>query len=63
MGDGGEGNDVSPRERAHQRHRDRKRRTRMVVDNAGVRRVLPAVRRRADREQQPRDTPQEPKEP
>jgi hypothetical protein len=33
-------------EEARIRHRDRKRETRMVVDNAGVRRVMPAVRRR-----------------
>ena len=37
---------VPERERAHQQHRDRKRETRMVVDNAGIRRVLPALRRR-----------------
>lgn len=42
---GGDG-EVSPGERAHQRRRDRKRVTRMVVDNAGMRRVLAAVRRR-----------------
>ena len=39
--------DISPRERAHQRRRDRKRETRMVVDNASIRRVLSAVRRRS----------------
>ena len=37
---------VPERERAHQQQRDRKRETRMVVDNAGIRRVLPALRRR-----------------
>lgn len=37
---------LSERERARERHRDRKRETRMVVDNAGVRRLLPALRRR-----------------
>lgn len=38
--------ELSPRERARERHRDRKRQTRMVVDNAGLRRVLPALQRR-----------------
>ena len=52
MSDDGE---VSPAERAHQRRRDRKRETRMVVDNAGIRRLLPAVRRRSQSERQPRD--------
>ena len=33
-------------EQSRIRHRDRKRETRMVVDNAGVKRVVPAVRRR-----------------
>jgi hypothetical protein len=33
-------------EAARVRHRDRKRTTPMVVDNAGVRRVLPAIRER-----------------
>ena len=47
--------EVSPAERAHQRRRDRKRETRMVVDNAGIRRLLPAVRRRSQPERQPRD--------
>ncbi|MGH7745360.1 MAG: hypothetical protein ACREQ5_11290 [Candidatus Dormibacteria bacterium] len=45
MSDAGD-SDISPRERAHQRRRDRKRETRMVVDNAGLRRVLGAVRHR-----------------
>jgi hypothetical protein len=40
---------LSERERARERHRDRKRETRMVVDNAGVRRVLPALRRRGQK--------------
>lgn len=31
---------LSPRELAHLRHRDRKRTTTMVVDNAGVKRIL-----------------------
>ena len=47
--------EVSPAERAHQRRRDRKRETRMVVDNAGIRRLLPAVRRRSQSEPQARD--------
>lgn len=49
--------EVSPAEHAHQRRRDRKRETRMVVDNAGIRRVLPAVRRRAQPDRQRRDEP------
>ena len=39
--------DLSPRERARLRSRDRKRITRMVVDNAGVKRILQARRDRA----------------
>jgi hypothetical protein len=35
--------DLPPAERERLRHRDRKRQTRMVVDNAGVKRVLRAV--------------------
>ena len=38
--------EVPNSERARIKHRDRKRETRMVVDNAGVRRLLPAVERR-----------------
>jgi len=38
--------ELPPKEAARIRHRDRKRETRMVVDNAGVRRVLPAIRGR-----------------
>ena len=52
MSDDGDG-EVSPAERAHQRRRDRKRETRMVVDNAGIRRLLPAVRRRSQPNRQP----------
>jgi hypothetical protein len=37
---------LSERERAHLSHRERKRETRMVVDNAGVKRVQQAVSRR-----------------
>lgn len=49
MSDDGEP-EVSPAERARQRRRDRKRETRMVVDNAGIRRLLPVMRRRAQRD-------------
>ena len=38
---------LTPRERAHLRSRDRKRSTRMVVDNAGVKRILQARQARA----------------
>jgi hypothetical protein len=38
---------LSPRELAHQRIRDRKRTTTMVVDNAGVKRILEARSKRA----------------
>ena len=42
--------ELSPRERARLRHRDRKRSTTMVVDNAGVKRTaLALVNRRAAR--------------
>lgn len=61
MSDEGEP-EVSPAERAHQRRRDRKRETRMVVDNAGIRRLLPVMRRRAQRDRPSRDEP-EPKPP
>jgi len=40
---------LSARERAHLSARDRKRTTRMVVDNAGVKRILLARRDRAAR--------------
>ena len=52
--------ELPPKEVARNRHRDRKRETRMVVDNAGIRRVLPAVRRR--REPAPSE-PQDQREP
>jgi hypothetical protein len=39
---------LSPREAAHLRVRDRKRSTRMVVDNAGVKRILLAQRARTE---------------
>ena len=54
MSDDGDG-EVSPAERAHQRRRDRKRETRMVVDNAGVRRLLPVLRGRAQPDPKPGD--------
>jgi hypothetical protein len=38
--------ELPERERAHLRQRDRKRVTRMVVDNAGVKRLQTAVRAR-----------------
>jgi hypothetical protein len=37
---------LTPRERARVRRRDRKRTTVMVVDNAGVKRTAPALARR-----------------
>ena len=39
---------LSPRELARLRRRDRKRRTAMVVDNAGVKQVLQAQRTREE---------------
>lgn len=39
---------LSPREAAHLRARDRKRSTAMVVDNAGVKRILQARQARAE---------------
>lgn len=39
---------LSPREQAHLRARDRKRTTAMVVDNAGVKRILLARQARAE---------------
>ena len=44
------GEEIPKKEIARQKRRDRKRETRMVVDNAGVKKVLPAIgerRRRA----------------
>jgi hypothetical protein len=38
--------ELTPRENARLRHRDRKRITRMVVDNAGVKRTALALARR-----------------
>lgn len=39
---------LSPREVAHLRSRDRKRTTTMVVDNAGVKRILQARKARVE---------------
>jgi len=47
--------ELPQKERARIRHRDRKRETRMVVDNAGVKRIVPAV---AQRRRKPKDEPQ-----
>jgi hypothetical protein len=48
-GDPGEVEELSPSEAARARHRDRKRIVRMVVDNAGVKRILLArAARRAE---------------
>ena len=38
--------ELPEKERARIRHRDRKRETRMVVDNAAVKRLVPAVAER-----------------
>ena len=42
-----DGEQLSEKEREHLRRRDQKRVTRMVVDNAAVRRIVQAVRGRA----------------
>jgi len=47
---------LSPREIARLRARDRKRSTRMVVDNAGIKRILLARRDRAAAEAKDKDT-------
>ncbi len=39
-GEPGDVEELAPREAARTRHRDRKRTVRMVVDNAGVKRIL-----------------------
>ncbi|HWW10816.1 MAG TPA: hypothetical protein VNY76_11275 [Candidatus Acidoferrales bacterium] len=44
--------ELPQKERARIRHRDRKRQTRMVVDNAAVKRIVPAV---AERRRKPKD--------
>ena len=52
--DGGSEQELPEKERARIRHRDRKRETRMVVDNAGVKRLVPAVaQRRRKRKDEP----------
>ncbi len=50
--------DVPDAERERIRQRDRKRERRMVVDNAGIKRVLPAIaeKRRRAAEQPPQDS-------
>jgi hypothetical protein len=53
--------ELPERERAHLRQRDRKRVTRMVVDNAGVKRLQTAVRaKRPSRPAQPDGTNDDP---
>jgi hypothetical protein len=52
--------DLSEAERERVRQRDRKRERRMVVDNAGIKRVLPAIaqkRRRSAVPEPPQDSP------
>ncbi|HEY4869738.1 MAG TPA: hypothetical protein VII79_07005 [Candidatus Dormibacteraeota bacterium] len=52
--DGGPDQELPEKERSRIRHRDRKRETRMVVDNAGVKRLVPAVaQRRRKRKDEP----------
>ena len=41
--------DLTPSEAARNRHRDAKRVTKMVVDNAGVKRIAPALAARSAR--------------
>ncbi len=55
--EGGSEQELPEKERARIRHRDRKRETRMVVDNAGVKRIVPAVaQRRRKSKGEPRPT-------
>jgi hypothetical protein len=52
--------DIPEAERERIRQRDRKRERRMVVDNAGIKRVLPAIaekRRKATVSEPPEDQP------
>jgi hypothetical protein len=52
--------DLPEAERERVRQRDRKRERRMVVDNAGIKRVLPAIaekRRRQATPEPPQDSP------
>ena len=51
--DGGPEQELPEKERARIRHRNRKRETRMVVDNAGVKRLIPAVAQRRKRKDEP----------
>ena len=54
---GNQADDLPEKEKARIRHRDRKRETRMVVDNAGVRRLLPAIEeQRTRKRRQPDET-------
>ncbi len=55
-----DGGDLEPREDARTRRRDRRRRTAMVVDNAGVKRIQLALRERAVRAARPGPTPPPP---
>lgn len=50
-----DGSELSERELSHNRHRDTKRHTKMVVDNAAVKKLAPAVaeKRRRERETRP----------
>jgi hypothetical protein len=52
--------DLPDAERERVRQRDRKRERRMVVDNAGIKRVLPAIaekRRKSSAPEPPQDPP------
>jgi hypothetical protein len=52
--------DLPEADRERVRQRDRKRERRMVVDNAGIKRVLPAIaekRRRSTVPEPPQDSP------
>jgi hypothetical protein len=51
----GDNEQLPPKERSRQRKRDRKRETKMIVDNAGVRRIVPAITQK--RAQKPKDSP------
>ena len=57
--DGDTPDELSPRERARLRTRDRKRTTQMVVDNAGIKRTaLALAQRRAGKPAPPADSEQ-----
>jgi hypothetical protein len=51
--------DIPDAEKERIRHRDRKRERRMVVDNAGIKRVLPAVAEKRRRSSLPAKPPQD----